>query len=242
MSAPPASATLRASHTTRAQVASAADPIIHHKAPRTVFGAALARATIIAALAKAPTITPAMSRVRRSTLAPRAPARLTARATNTAATPPANAARVITGSRVTPRVKAGTSPTAAPPETPSRYGSASEFRNAPWSTAPLAPRPAPTSAPSRTRGSLRSRTIAMAVGSPVPLSASNTTRSESWTAPRVTAIVAMTIRIATSAGQYTGRNRVKATRPDEGVRRVIRQLLRDERKAGRRDPYPRLVP
>ena len=83
-------------------VASAAEPIIHHSAPRTVFGSALASATMIAALANAPTITPAMSSVRMSPRAPRPPTRLTARATNTAAIPPAKAPSVTTASPVTP--------------------------------------------------------------------------------------------------------------------------------------------
>ncbi len=96
-----------------------------------VFGSALARATMIAALANAPTMTPAISSVRRSALAPRAPTLLTASATSTAATEPTNAARVTTKSAVNPTANTITAPTAAPPDTPRRYGSASGFRSDP---------------------------------------------------------------------------------------------------------------
>ena len=42
-----------------------------------------------------------------------------------------------------------TAPTAAPPETPSRYGSASGLRNVDCSAVPLAASPAPTASASR---------------------------------------------------------------------------------------------
>src|ERR1700693_4475685 len=204
---------LTASQPTRGQFASAADPIIQKSAPRMVFGSALASATMIAALANAPTITPATSKVRRSALAPRAPTRLTASATSTAATEPTNAANVTAKSAVNPSAKTITAPTAAPPDTPSRYGSASGFRSDPWSAAPLAPSPAPTSAPSITRGSLKSRTMAMTVGSPRPRRASNTAASGTDTDPRATAIAAIANRAAASSSQYHPLKRVNAGRP-----------------------------
>ena len=81
---------------------------------------------MIAALANAPTTTPAMSRTRGS---PRDPA---ARATTNSAAAPRRSRRRTPragGSRRrTPSVVAITAPTAAPPDTPSRYGSASGFR------------------------------------------------------------------------------------------------------------------
>src|SRR6202158_3635099 len=135
MSAPPAARMLAASQPTRGQFASAADPIIQKSAPRMVLGSALASATMIAALANAPTITPAIRRVRRSALAPRAPTRLTASATSTAATEPANAASVTTKSPVNPSANTITAPTAAPPDTPRRYGSASGVLRDPRSRA-----------------------------------------------------------------------------------------------------------
>src|SRR5258706_15895466 len=206
---------LTASHATRRQVASAAEPIIHQRAPRTVLGSARASATMIAAFANAPTTTPAMSRVRTSARVPRPPTRATASVRNTAPIPPTNAARVITASPETPNANATTAPTAAPPETPRRYGSANGLRRAPWSAAPLAPSPAPTSAPSTTRGSRRSRTIAIAVASPRPLSASITPASDTETAPRATAIIATTSKAAMRPTQYQLRNRIIGIAPGE---------------------------
>src|SRR5215210_979040 len=51
-------------------------------------------------------------------------------------------------------------PRPAPAAVPSRYGSASGLRNAPWKAAPQPASMAPTSAPSTTRGSRSSKTIA----------------------------------------------------------------------------------
>jgi len=171
--------------------------------------------------------------------APRPPTRLTARATKTAEIPPANAARVTTASPVAPKAYATTAPTAAPPDTPRRYGSASGFRNDPWSAAPLAPRPAPTSAPRITRGSLRSLTIAMNVGSPRPRSASITPMSGTDTAPRATATSAIPIRTANSAGQYHSRKRVSGAPLDAEGLRVTPPLPPAAAPGVRPTPYPR---
>src|SRR5689334_92042 len=212
--APPTNSTLAASQATRDHVASVADPIIHQRAPRIRFGSALASATMITALANAPTITPAISSVRKSPRVARPPVRPTASVTKTAATLPPNAARVIAASPVAPRANATTAPTAAPPETPSKYGSASGLRRVPCNIAPLAPRPAPTSAPRMTRGSLRSRTMAIAVGSPCPRRASNTEKTGTDTGPFAIAIIATASRTIVSKSQYDGRNTLTSSHPD----------------------------
>ncbi len=89
---------------------------------------------------------------------------------------------------------ANTAPTAAPPETPSTYGSASGFLRSAWNVAPARPKAPPTSAASTARGSRRSRVIATAIGSPLPESPSHTPLHPSPTAPkrRLMAIAATT--------------------------------------------------
>src|SRR5215211_4401151 len=67
-----------------------------------------------------------------------------------------SAARVSAGAYATTIV----APRPAPAAVPSRYGSASGFRNAPWKAAPQPASMAPTRAPSTTRGSRSSKTIA----------------------------------------------------------------------------------
>jgi hypothetical protein len=54
---------------------------------------------------------------------------------------------------------ATTAPSPAPPESPSRYGSASGLRTSAWRAAPQTPRLPPTRKARNTRGSLRLRMI-----------------------------------------------------------------------------------
>ena len=91
----------------------------------------------------------------------------------TVATAPVKEAASRKGSQGTrawsPRAVTAKAPSAAPPETPRMYGSASGFRRIAWKTAPAAPRAAPVMAASRMRGSRTRRIIAAAVAaSPWP--------------------------------------------------------------------------
>ena len=85
----------------------------------------------------------------------------------TASAPPTNAA---TGSARWPRSESGryaiaiVAPRPAPAATPSRYGSASGFRNTPWYVAPATASIAPTRAASTTRGTRISQSTASSVG------------------------------------------------------------------------------
>ena len=77
----------------------------------------------MAAFANAPTTTPAMSSTRGSARIPLARAMPSTR--KTAASAPAKAASDRNVGSPRPTAIASTAPTAAPPDTPSRYGSAS---------------------------------------------------------------------------------------------------------------------
>ncbi len=72
--------------------------------------------------------------------------------------PPANAATGTPAAPAHPMLAvpatiASVAPSAAPPETPRTYGSASGFRKTAWNAAPTEASPAPATAPRRTRGS-----------------------------------------------------------------------------------------
>ncbi len=58
---------------------------------------------------------------------------------------------------------ASTAPSEAPDALPMMYGSAMGLRSSAWNTTPAQPRPAPTSAPARTRGSRTSNRMVGAV-------------------------------------------------------------------------------
>src|ERR1035437_9014476 len=195
--------TYTAIHLVPCQVASLSDPIIHHRALLTVSLVAPASSTITAAFANAPTTTPAMSSTRGS---PRAPAaRATSSTIVTANAAPANAAIGNTASDVKCTATAVTAPTAAPPETPRRYGSASGLRSVACSAAPLKPSPAPITMPSAIRGRRSVCTIAMAFASPLPKSADQTVPGASDTGPRARPASAATSSATSSAIQVRGR-------------------------------------
>ncbi|HXE61036.1 MAG TPA: iron chelate uptake ABC transporter family permease subunit, partial [Gemmatimonadaceae bacterium] len=80
----------------------------------------------------------------------------------------------------------------APPDTPSRYGSASALRSDPCSAPPDMPNAAPTSTASATRGSRSVRTMATVSGSPRPITAAAIAWTESGTAPHTTAATTST--------------------------------------------------
>ena len=149
---------------------------------------------MIAAFAKAPITTPAMRSARASARPPAA--RATSSAAPMAAAAPAKAASGSAPAAEMPAATAITAPTAAPPLTPSRYGSASALRSEPCSAAPAMPSPAPTSSAIATRGTRSPRTIATVSASPPPLSARATSPSEIGTLP---CAIAASARSASSA-------------------------------------------
>ena len=94
-----------------------------------------------------------------------------AKTNNVAKRPPAKAAMGsmrLTGKKKSvsnscPSTNTQAAPSAAPPDTPIKPGSASGFRNKPCITAPLTPNPAPTRADRSIRGKRISKTIVLAI-------------------------------------------------------------------------------
>ena len=85
--------------------------------------------------------------------------------------------------------------TAAPPATPSMYGSASGLRRIAWNLVPLIASAPPVSAASSARGMRRSKTIARCIASPPPNRMSMTARKGSPAAP----IAMLAVAISASA-------------------------------------------
>ena len=67
-----------------------------------------------------------------------------------------------------PQVRAVTAPSAAPPETPSKYGSASGLRNTAWKVTPDKLRAAPTNPASNARGKRICQMITCSTSDPGP--------------------------------------------------------------------------
>src|SRR5262245_49221426 len=132
--------------------------------------------------------------------------------------PPTNAA---TGRTRWPRRPSGryaiaiVAPRPAPAATPSRYGSASGFRNTPWYVAPASASIAPTRAARSTRGTRICQRIASSVGesevdtpgtcSRAPAD-SRTAPTPRWTGPARTPIASDTRRNATAEHAHSGRS------------------------------------
>src|SRR5262245_4013973 len=158
--------------------------------------------------------------------------------------PPTNAA---TGRTRWPRRPSGryaiaiVAPRPAPAATPSRYGSASGFRNTPWYVAPASASIAPTSAARSTRGTRICQRIASSVGesevdtpgtcSRAPAD-SRTAPTPRWTGPARTPIASDTRRNATAEPAQRGR-RPRARQTGTGYTRgVMREW---SRRAGGED-------
>src|SRR6516162_1034679 len=90
----------------------------------------------------------------------------------TAASAPATAADCTT-SAAAPAIIANNAPTAAPPETPSTYGSASGLRNSACSNTPESAKRLPTPKPASTRGNLTAISTVRVASSPPPPSAAS---------------------------------------------------------------------
>ena len=125
----------------------------HQTRDSSLPGSAKASMKVMQAHATELTTTPAS----RMDTPPARPARTRAQTIAVAAAPPAKAAAGTAAASMNvaaprPDAMATVAPRAAPPETPSTYGSASGFLRVPWNAAPTPAKPAPATTPSRTRG------------------------------------------------------------------------------------------
>src|SRR2546423_1908479 len=133
-------------------------PHSHRNAFRSSVASARETMAVVIAPASAPTATPPSSRMRGSSSAPpTSPSRYTSAIAPTA---PTNAASGRAHGPGRWSAMAATAPRPAPPDSPSRNGSANGLRTSAWRLVPATPRAPPTRNASTARGSRNCHTIA----------------------------------------------------------------------------------
>src|SRR5437899_2576388 len=158
-------------------------PQSHRNALRSSVASASETSAVVIAAAKAPTATPPRSKIRGSSSAPLiSPSRYT---NAIAPTAPTNAASGRAQGPGRWKAMATTAPSPAPPESPSRNGSASGFLTSAWSPTPETPSAPPTRKASTARGNLTCQTIGEANRSPNrPVAGPSQGREAGEVAPR----------------------------------------------------------